>query len=324
MSSKADSMPDPCDLRPRRREVLGGLGVAALAAAAPGLAKASEGAAGFVAIGDWGRRGKGRQRKVAAAMSKAAAEIDSRFVLAAGDNFYPAGVESVTDSHWKESFEDVYTAPALQTPWYVCLGNHDYRGDPRAQLAYARKGGRWRMPHRHYKVGSEDLGVPGLELFVLDTQQLVDSPHEKAEQILHGRFMLRRRSQQIAWLNNALAHSTAPWKIVLGHHPVYSGAHQNEPVLITRVVPLMERYGVQAYINGHDHDLQHIRRGALDYICTGAGSDVDEVEAVEGTQFYKSEPGFSLFVLQGDVLRFEFRDLYGSTLYQASIPRTRA
>jgi len=34
--------------------------------------------------------------------------------------------------------------------------------------------------------------------------------------------------------------------------------------------------------------------------------------------------GFSLFVLDGDVLRFEFRDLYGSTLYQASIPQTRA
>jgi tartrate-resistant acid phosphatase type 5 len=313
-------------LRLDRRELLGGLAAATLAGAAarPAKAAAEAGPAGFVAIGDWGRKGEGRQRKVAAAMGRAATEINSRFVLAAGDNFYPAGVDSVTDPHWQTSFENVYTAPGLQTPWYVCLGIHDYRGDPRAQIAYSRQSDRWRMPHRHYKVSGDDLGIAGLDLFVLDTSQLVDTPHEKAEQVLHGHFMVRKRAKQMAWLSNALAESQAPWKIVLAHHGVYSGSHGEEPILVNRVAPLMERYGVQAYINGHDHDLQHIRRGAVDYICTGAGSDVDAVEAVEGTQFYRSEPGFSLFVLEGDVMKLEFRDLHGETLYQARIPRTRA
>lgn len=46
----------------------------------------------FLAVGDWGRAGERGQRDVAAGMGATAAELDSRFVLSAGDNFYPAGV----------------------------------------------------------------------------------------------------------------------------------------------------------------------------------------------------------------------------------------
>ena len=71
----------------------------------------------FLAVGDWGRRGDRDQSRVAEAMAKAATEIGSRFVISAGDNFYPAGVQSAFDTHWKASFEDVYAAASLQTPW---------------------------------------------------------------------------------------------------------------------------------------------------------------------------------------------------------------
>merc|ERR1712034_179604 len=88
-----------------RRALLAGL---AASAAWTAPAAAEDQAISFVALGDWGRRGKRSQRQVARAMGAAAQDLASRFVLAAGDNFYPAGVASVDDPHWRESFEAVY------------------------------------------------------------------------------------------------------------------------------------------------------------------------------------------------------------------------
>eukprot|EP00920_Eleutheroschizon_duboscqi_P002088 GHVT01005269.1.p1 GENE.GHVT01005269.1~~GHVT01005269.1.p1 ORF type:complete len:1248 (+),score=185.56 GHVT01005269.1:2864-6607(+) len=73
------------------------------------------------------------------------------FVL--GDNFYPYGITSVTDSHWSSTFDRVYAeAPLEQVPFYAVLGNHDYLGDAFAQVArtYSSNRGRWTLPHPWY------------------------------------------------------------------------------------------------------------------------------------------------------------------------------
>ena len=45
--------------------------------------------------------------------------------------------------------------------------------------------------------------------------------------------------------------------IMGGHHPILSaGAHGNNPCLIAKLKPLMQKYGVTAYFSGHDHNLQ--------------------------------------------------------------------
>ena len=36
------------------------------------------------------------------------------------------GLGSVQDPAFHKSFADLYTAPALQIPWFNVLGNHDY------------------------------------------------------------------------------------------------------------------------------------------------------------------------------------------------------
>lgn len=302
--------------RVHRRRLLQGL---AASAAWPASAVASTDAVNFVAVGDWGRKGQRSQRAVAEAMGAAAAEIASRFVISAGDNFYPAGVRSVTDPHWRRSFEDVYTAPALQTPWYAALGNHDYRGVAQAQVDYTRLGSRWRMPSRYYKVAGEALGAPYLDLFVIDTSSLADRGNydELLQQLARGRLEAHDGARQVAWLRDELRGSTARWKIVVGHHPIYSGDHGDSAELVDQIAPLLEAYGVQVYINGHDHNLQHIRRGRVDYVCTGAGADaVGSVAAVQGTRYCLSTPGFAMFGLDRETLRLEFRDLTGRTLYQ--------
>ena len=254
-------------------------------------------------------------------MAQAAAETASRFVISAGDNFYPAGVQSVADPHWQVSFEAVYAAPALQTPWYAALGNHDYRGHPGAQVAYSHGHPRWRMPDRSYVVAGSELGVPGLDLFVIDTTPLTGDYEEAVMRLTRGRVSVPQADPQLAWLKRALSASPADWKIVVGHHPIRSGGHHGgSPALATDIEPLLAAHGVQAYICGHDHVLQHIRAGGIDHVCTGAGASAGPVKDVEGTLFRRGETGFALFVLEPDGLRLAFRNAQGRTLYEGLIP----
>lgn len=309
---------------PDRRIVLQGLGGLAAAAALPEAAKAEGPGHSFVAIGDWGRDGGDRQPDVAAAMAAAAAAVDSRFVVSVGDNFYPAGVASADDPQWRTSFEDVYHQPALQTPWYVALGNHDHRGEPDAQVAYARRSKRWRMPSRHYVAAASQTGIPGLDLFVLDTAPMLPMRGDLIAETLRLRFSAGRREEQMEWLDGALGHSKAPWKVVIGHHPIHTGGRHGEPSeLVTDLKPLLEKHGVQAYIAGHDHVLQHIRRESVDYIVTGSGASAGPVRTVKGTRFKASREGFAVFTVHPEVMTLEFRDFAGRSLYTTALPRVR-
>ena len=127
------------------------------------------------------------------------------------------------------------------------LGNHDIRtgnGDP--QVAYAPFGmkGRW-----------YSLRQGPVEFIMLDTK------------------MNARWQQQLPWLRRTLAASTAPWKVVVGHHPIYSsGLYGDDPAAIARLTPLFRQYGVQLYINGHEH---HYERSTViegtTYLQVGGG-----------------------------------------------------
>ncbi|MBU1374882.1 MAG: metallophosphoesterase [Alphaproteobacteria bacterium] len=308
-----------------RRLVLQGLAGAAAAASAPAWADEPAPAfvaPAFVALGDWGRDGDRNQSDVARAMAQAAAEVRSRFVVSVGDNFYPAGVQSPDDPQWKTSFEDVYAAPSLQTPWYVALGNHDYRGRPGAQLAYARRDNRWRMPERSYVVAASESGVANLDIFVLDTTPMVGDYDEALMRLVRGRVSVPNPGRQYAWLQRALQRSRAAWKVVVGHHPIYSGGrHGGSPELAARLEPLFQAHGVQAYLCGHDHSLQHIQVGGTAHVCTGAGASAGPAEDVAGTRFRASLPGFAVFAVAEQALRLEFRDFNGRSLYRTAIPK---
>jgi len=318
----ASASHDIASAQPHRRTVLHGL--AGIAVAPFAIPRRAVGAQSFLVLGDWGRRGAETQRRVAAAMGAAALERDSRFVISTGDNFYPCGVRSIRDPQWKSSFEDVYTAPSLQRPWFVALGNHDYRGVPRAQLEYSRVSPRWRMPSRYFTVGPAESGIADLDIFVLDTTPMIFSADETVQQLAHGHVSSHRGAVQLAWVEQELASSTARWKIVIGHHPIHSGSHGDTRELVDHVKPLLEAYGVQAYVNGHDHNLQHIRRGSIDYICSGSGAEAGSVGAVNGTRFRLARPGFAVFTAGPDALSFAFCDLDGRRVYESMIGAARA
>ena len=73
------------------------------------LTKAENGV-NFVMLGDWGGQEEApyytpAQKEVATQMGRKAAETNSKFTIALGDNFYYHGVKDVDDPRFKETFE---------------------------------------------------------------------------------------------------------------------------------------------------------------------------------------------------------------------------
>ena len=277
---------------------------------------ASEPELSFAVIGDWGK-GTPEQQREAQTFGRVARDHGARFIISTGDNFYPRGVVSVTDSNWKTLFEDVYSAPSLMVPWHIVLGNHDHRGSTAAQIEYSKTSARWRLPAPYYKHSEHIADGIDVDFFFLDTTPLYQASHWPWK-------LWPFESEQYAWLRLKLAASTADWKIVVGHHPVFSGGgHGNTPILIEKLKPLFEQYGVSAYFNGHDHALEHIIVNGVNYFTVGAGAEGSLSRAIEGSHFQGDTAGFMTAKLHRSDLQVEFFDENGASVYRAEILKSR-
>jgi tartrate-resistant acid phosphatase type 5 len=317
---------------------LGGMGVAAAMPVSRAWADAGGASLNFLAVGDWGREGTNHQREVAVRMGESAKELDARFVISVGDNFYEDGVTSVDDPAWQASFERVYDAPSLQVPWHVIPGNHDYRGSVQAQLDYAAKSNRWRMPARWYKYEDRAPDAAVVEFFVVDTSPMMNQYYLDGGKKVKVADQKQNVPAQLAWLDAALAGSRADWKIVIGHHPVYSGRLLKEDrlidpdkvtrlaggsaELIVQIDPILQRYRVPLYLNGHDHNLAHVLHGATHFVCTGAGSMVADHCDMNGSDFCSLQSGFVACAANRNRLRVAYRDYTGVELHVVDIARS--
>jgi acid phosphatase len=303
---------------------LQGLGVAAAGAPfARAWAALPQPPLTFLAVGDWGRGGAFHQAEVGRRMGETAA-ANARFVISVGDNFYEDGVASAADPQWKTSFEDVYAAPSLQVPWQVALGNHDYHGNAQAQLDYARTSPRWRLPARWRSFRETAPDGATVEVFVLDTSPFISDYY--ADGATKVKVAGQDTGAQLAWFEAALAASTSDWKLVVGHHPIWSGGDNpgkpgGLPDMIARIDPILQHQRAPLYLYGHEHDLQHIAKGATHYVCTGAGSQTREHCYSEGSDFCSVQSGFTAFALTRERLRVAYRDWQGAELDVVEIAR---
>ncbi len=274
----------------------------------------------FFALGDWGFWGGGEQRAVAKAMTRYADSLRPTFIVSTGDNFYDHGVESVDDPHWKTSFEDVYTAASLQVPWYVVLGNHDYPKSPQAQIDYSKKNPRWRMPARYFTTAVKLDGQNTVRLVYLDTNPMIEAYRTNPALAEYREASAQNPARQRAWLDSVLTATTEPWKIVVGHHPIYTAglAYRDSPELIQELKPILRKHHVQLYLCGHDHNLQHHRvpGESTDYVISGGGGGWRYAGTNERTLFSASSPGFAAFSVRSDSLFLEFIDPNGKRLYR--------
>src|SRR5215475_6205261 len=108
------------------------------------------------------------------------------------------------------------------------------------------------------------------------------------------------------------------WKLVFGHHPIYSASpyHGDTLELQSRLLPILQAHHVQAYICGHEHDLQHLAADGVDYFVSGAGAECRESGWSSASRYSVSELGFGVVSLTADRLRVEFYDANGKLIYE--------
>lgn len=326
--------------------VLAGLMSAGCAEPAP------EKGAYFLVIGDWGRppRDEARhvqQREVAGGMAATVRATGKApvAVISVGDNFYD---HSPADPHhllYRTGFEDVYSDPALQVPFWAALGNHDYYKSVNGILTYAKEGmgsGRLTMPGRYWSRTVEV--APGVRAKVV----FIDSnPFIKAHVRGHSDASKQDTRAQLAWLDKELGEPGLAWRVVVGHHPFWSsGPHGNRATvkayeaegrpwkqavvdgvpeaivdMRTRVLPLLRKHQVQLYLCGHDHHAEVTRDGGLTQVLSGNASEARKAIAQPNSLYVGQHLGFATLALGADKAVVRQRDEDGRVVFEVEVPR---
>jgi hypothetical protein len=200
-----------------------------------------------------GDTGEGADR-VAKGIAKVHAATPLAAILLTGDNFYPCGPASERDPRWKLATP----LTRIGVPVFPVLGNHDYCGkaDPDAQIRATGVIANWRFPARQYVVRA---GVA--DLAFVDTTPVVRGRTDHATPAIEATF----------------ADSKAPWRIVVGHHPVISSGYHGyfprvEVARMRALIPKLRESRVDFFIGGHDHHVELIR-GRMLHLISGAGSE---------------------------------------------------
>lgn len=282
----------------------------------------------FIAMGDWGRNGADHQKQVAEQMGKTAAEIKAQFIVATGDNFYPSGVISEFDPLFKYSFEDIYTAFSLQWDWYLVLGNHDYKSNPDAQVEYSKISRRWKMPARYYSKKFAINGDTTQQVLIafIDTNPLIPEFYKNTEYGPNVRG--QDTTKQKNWLKKTLSDPSPniKWKIVVGHHPMFTGGSRTESydskAIRSSLKPVLDKYNVDVYLSGHEHNLQHITPpGKTHHFISGSASEKTPVKLIPNSKMAASEYGFMLFSINADTLLVQTINEKGEIIYTNTIQK---
>ena len=115
-------------------------------------------------------------------------------------------------------------------------------------------------------------------------------------------------SAQAAWLQTAMAASTARWQIVFMHHPPYSsgGIYFDDP----RVQWPYAQWGADVVLSGHNHIYERLVIDGLNYTVNGLGgrSSIYPLRNPRaGSQIlFNADHGAQLFTADETGLTFEF------------------
>jgi Calcineurin-like phosphoesterase len=197
-------------------------------------------AARFVVLGDYGTGGEA-ETQVAGAIERWADGHGIDAMVSTGDNVYESGNPAQFAGAWTQPFGWVHDEGI---PTVATLGNHDVETEAGAPVMHLLG-----MPAPWYV---RRLGP--IEFFVLDANDPTNP-------------------DQLRFLSQALAASTAPWRVAVFHQPAYSCSHHGStPAVDTEWLPLLANGGVDLVLNGHDHTYE--RFGPVDgttFVVTGGG-----------------------------------------------------
>ncbi len=277
----------------------------AAAAAVPEVTLAPAGTTLRIAV--TGDTGNGADT-VAAGIARVHKEKPIDAIVLTGDNFYPCGVTSETDPRWSL----VRALTAVGPPVFPVLGNHDYCGkaDPDAQVRATGTLRNWNFPARQYA-----LRARLADFAFIDTTPYVRRTSSDAESIISEVFRA----------------STAPWRVVVGHHPVISSGYhgyfpRKEVARMREVIPSLRAARIDLYVCGHDHHVE-LLRGRMLHLVSGAGSaPIPPIKLRTSTLFpqeiRRERIGFAVVEIDARRIRVRFYDAKGRPRTEAITART--
>ena len=229
-----------------------------------------------------------------AVVVEALANSDCSVVWHLGD-ITQLGVQSINDPELQESFLTPFK-PFLETeiPFYLTVGNHDYKGDPAVYLEVAKDYPSIYHPSNFY---TKQFGK--LCFFALDTT------------IFDKLYYFYKRGSQIRWLAQEVERmkDQCEFSIAVAHHPLFSSGDRDRAN--PQLAIFLENYvfgTFDIYITGHNHVLadEGDHKKTLQLIsATGALPGGSPLETDKG-KFNIETPGYLRMTIDGNTARYEF------------------
>jgi len=230
----------------------------------------------FCFVGDTGHVNE-IQKNVADAL----ADSECNAIWHTGDIIYPDGISSKDDprfiTNFLRPFNKVFNK---KIPFFLTLGNHDYKKEPKSYLEIAKNNSLIVYPNNYY---SNKYGK--LCIFSLDTT------------IFDKLYLFYKRREQKSWLRKIKEDMTSSCElsIAVAHHPLFSsGDRKNATPQLSRFLETDIFGTFDLYIAGHNHVLadEGERRGTRQLISgTGSLPGGSPEEQPEG-KFNVETPGF--------------------------------
>ncbi len=245
----------------------------------------------FAVIGDSGT-GDREQYDVAREMEAYWQAVKFDFVIMLGDNIY--GSHSPRD--FVKKFEKPYAALLNGgVKFYAALGNHDDPNDERLYKPFNMGG------QRYYAFRKDDVAFFALDSNYMDPKQL-------------------------EWVDQNLKNSAGKWKICFFHHPLYNdGRHHGADVdLRSQLLPLFERYSVDAVFSGHEHVYERMKpENNIYYFVLGNSGklmthDLRQGEHIKG---FDTDRTFMIVEVTADKLYFQTISRTGETIDSGALPK---
>ena len=256
---------------------------------------------------------------VVAQMMRSEADL----VLHAGDMVYPGFSPSLADLRFLSVQRPWMRARASAFTW----GNHDLYygfaplvevfGSPTNDTPGGEHGTENTVPQAYYSFDAGDVH------FAVLFQPFL------------SQYQMRTNSPQARWLDQDLAASQKPWKVVLAHIPwETSSAHRIDDSnyngrpdggeFAEVLLPIAQRHGVQLYLSGHDHNYERlIPVEGMTSIITGGGGAIPyglrEVSAFQSA--FRVAYHFTQLRFEGDTLTVRCVNQEGKAEDQSVIRR---
>lgn len=281
-----------------RRGVLAAFALAA--AVAVFFAPASHGAVRFAIVSDFGSSLPGNpSAAIVAEIAERVKAWDPDFIVTAGDNNDDRGdlFDVNVGQHFHEyigNYQGIYGAGSPTNRFFPALGNHDDWAGLSAYCAFFTLPGN----ERYY-----EFAAGAARFFVVNSNSSEPDGNTGT-------------SAQAAWLEDALAASTAPWNFVVLHHAPYTSSTRYYGGIAASRWDYGP-WGADAVFAGHAHVCERIVRSDTTYFVTGVcgAPTAGFGTPVTGSEFrYGNDHAFMVVDVEGTAATFRYVNLAGQVV----------